>query len=475
MKKRNRWFVGLATAIAGACLFFATGSVHGAEIDLNGTSAKDAVVKTSSGENVTGKNDLSRWEVYNVSYDWSVPKGVTPKKGDTATFQLPNNIQIIDDTKFPIKDANKNVVGEFVIKSGAKEGTLTFNDYYATHPTNNIHGTLWFTGAGTKDESVQNWDVNKASWLSSNGTPTWSIAYNPQKKHLTNVNFVDTLGKGQTFTGDIIVQYGTYVPNGQFKVEKEEVNPSNVKVKGNQLFVHFDSLDTTVQIVYTTKPINQNEQDKLLLTNKVVVTSDQIKNAEDSAKIVVLGGGSVEGTTPKPNKPSDKPTQKPSKEPSKKPSQKPVKKPTPRPVKKHHGPVIGNCDTHIYHEEGCRHYNNMKDSQFRKDFKTEADAIKAGYRECKDGDLKDGDLNGGSSEKVASPSVDQTPVSAKFVRNTPKEEKNPEPLEAKPLNDTLPQTGSSSDKVLSMVGCGLILISMSAWVWFKHHREQSTK
>lgn len=37
--------------------------------------ADHPVVTTSSSENVTDQNNLSRWQSYNVTYQWSIPNG----------------------------------------------------------------------------------------------------------------------------------------------------------------------------------------------------------------------------------------------------------------------------------------------------------------------------------------------------------------------------------------------------------------
>lgn len=43
-------------------------------------------------------------------------------------------------------------------------------------------------------------------------------------------------------------------------------------------------------------------------------------------------------------------------------------------------PIKGNPDSKIYHKVGCRFYNAKGCT---KEFKTEAEAIKAGYKPCK--------------------------------------------------------------------------------------------
>jgi methylphosphotriester-DNA--protein-cysteine methyltransferase len=43
-------------------------------------------------------------------------------------------------------------------------------------------------------------------------------------------------------------------------------------------------------------------------------------------------------------------------------------------------PVKGNPDSKVYHKAACRHYAAKSST---KEFKSEADAVKAGYKPCK--------------------------------------------------------------------------------------------
>ena len=43
-------------------------------------------------------------------------------------------------------------------------------------------------------------------------------------------------------------------------------------------------------------------------------------------------------------------------------------------------PVKGNPDSKVYHKAACRHYSGKSSS---KEFKSESEAVKAGYKPCK--------------------------------------------------------------------------------------------
>lgn len=44
------------------------------------------------------------------------------------------------------------------------------------------------------------------------------------------------------------------------------------------------------------------------------------------------------------------------------------------------GPIKGNPDSKVYHKPACRHYDGKS---VTKEFKSEAEAVKAGYKPCK--------------------------------------------------------------------------------------------
>ena len=88
--------------------------VYAKEVTITGSN--DPVVTTMTGENVTDSGELDRYQSYNVSYKFSIPNGQNISSGDTATFTVPNNIQVLYDTTFNVTDKNGDVIGTFSIK-----------------------------------------------------------------------------------------------------------------------------------------------------------------------------------------------------------------------------------------------------------------------------------------------------------------------------------------------------------------------
>ena len=288
------FIVGLFTLLV--CLF-PTRHAQADNISLNGSSADSAIVTNKKGENVTGQQ-LNRWESFSVNYHWSVPEGTTIKAGDTAQFEIPNNIEILEDTQFDVVDQNGNVIGTFSLPKGSHTGTLTFNDYIPSHHITNLSGTLTVAGNGTENIEYKDWVINKTGWVNGEDKPTWDIVYNPDQKELTNVTITDTLdGKQVLDPNSIVIQYGWVDENNQFHMESEVTNPIEqglVTVTDDGFVAHFDKLDKAIQIIYTTTPTTRLNAN---ISNSASGKSDELGVVSDESTIYVGGSGTVDGST----------------------------------------------------------------------------------------------------------------------------------------------------------------------------------
>lgn len=319
---QRTWYsvlVGLLMLLFGT---FAVSNVDAAQVQANGTSAADAVITTAKGENVTGNNDLNKYVYFNATYKWSLPANTIVKAGDTATFELPSNVQIrVADTTFDVTDEEGHVVGSFTIKKGAHQGTLTFNDYFEKNNIKDIHGILNITVSGTEENKPSDWFLNKAGWLDAQNQANWTVVYNPKSLSLTNVEIKDTLQGEQVFDPSTVqVWFGTVDSNNQFVAEKKVTNPIEqglVTVNGKVMEAKFDKLDQAVQFVYQSKPLKVEEN--LKLVNEVTGTSTELGSQSMTATIQLGGNGVADGSqTTEPEKPvvPDKPDCKPEQKPN---------------------------------------------------------------------------------------------------------------------------------------------------------------
>lgn len=291
----------LFNIIGGFILIFSIGltafssMAYAKEITIVG--ADNPIVTTESGEDVTNKDDLNYWQSYNVTYHWSILNGQSIQNGDTATFTVPSNIKVIYPTNFEVKDQDGHVIGTFTVNPGDTVGTLTFNNYFAECPEQDIHGTLTFIGNGTDEISSKDWTLNKVGWLNGNNQPTWSVAYNPSGQTLHDVTIEDTLLGNQTLDPtSISIQYGYFDANNQFHSEGTFSNSEYQLETGSKGFtLHFDTLTKPIQITYHSTVPSASET---VINNNVQANSPDIGAISNNASIAVGGDGSASGTIP---------------------------------------------------------------------------------------------------------------------------------------------------------------------------------
>ena len=263
-RKQAHVVIGFLIAVM-ICLiggFGASGiSAHASTVSVSGLGENDATITDSSGKTIPNGSDLSKWDNYEVHYQWGIPDGEPIQAGDTVTVNLPQNAVGFKDISFPLYDDNGAEIGTFSIAEGATTGTITFNDALASTATNR-EGTLQFYVKGTQEnENVGlDWGINKIGWVSghnSDGTPsqlTWNIAFNPNSTHLGETVITDNLGPGQTYIpGSVQASTGKFDANGNFVGDGNSLTPS-VDASGNTVIFTFDDVTTAVNMTYHTKP-----------------------------------------------------------------------------------------------------------------------------------------------------------------------------------------------------------------------------
>lgn len=295
MKKRKLFYLGtVLILLLGLFVPSLSSTIFAKEVSLIGTD--HPTVTTDSGQSVGPNQSTNRYKYYKVSYDWSVPKGETIEARDTATFPLPKNIQILNDTTFDVTTKDGKVIGKFTIKKGASSGVLTFNDYISKHHLQNVKGTLEFWGNGIQGSSYEYQEINKVSWVDDNGKPTWYILYNPNSEKRTNVTITDQLSGPQKLDKDSIeIQFGT-VANGKFIADSPQPKVEYTIVKREDGFtLKIPKLNRAVQVIYHSTPTKAGD---LNLSNKVQGKSDQLGVKQNSSSIQVGGSGNASGDKP---------------------------------------------------------------------------------------------------------------------------------------------------------------------------------
>lgn len=263
-----------STLIGGAGAVISASAVNG----ITGLSAGDAKVTDSSGKDVTSWGNLNKFSDYNVHYNWSIPDGTPVNNGDTATFTLPNNVQVPTNQQINVLDQNGQVAGVAKINAGSRMGTITFNDDLANKL--NRHGTLVIGVTGTENITTNNSNtpttgtstsgqtvpgvidttINKVGWYDHDNSNLihWDIVGNLHNSKLQNPTITDTMGAGMKLVpGSVKVQEGYYV-NGAF-TGAIDVPSSVVETNGQTITVKVPSTDLAIHVSYETEIIDKNQ------------------------------------------------------------------------------------------------------------------------------------------------------------------------------------------------------------------------
>ncbi|MQS53513.1 LPXTG cell wall anchor domain-containing protein [Lactobacillus salsicarnum] len=278
------------------------------EIPMKGNTAADANV-TLGGTAINPGDTTQSWTDYSVGFNWSIPDYVQINAGDTATFTIPDNVNVTQPTSFPVKDPKGNTIGQFTILPGQKTGTLTFNNAFE-NTTTGRQGTIGFTAKGTSNTTEdKDFIVNKYGWINNTAVPsdgttttdgehapgslTWNVAFNSASKDLTNVVLTDTIEPGQTYIKNSVTATYGYMLNGQY-VSQGTIEPTSVELVGNQLIIKFDKVSNYIDLRYQTTVQNVNLDGVNKWHDKTTLTADQI-SAEAEHTIEWGGAGTGEG------------------------------------------------------------------------------------------------------------------------------------------------------------------------------------
>ncbi|WP_164509348.1 SpaA isopeptide-forming pilin-related protein [Companilactobacillus jidongensis] len=295
------WMVPTETAHAAT----STGVQPTSSIAVAGLNPEDAIIKDSNGNAVSNDDPYYYWSHYNVTYDWSIADGVQIKDGDTATFELPENVRVTANlTNVPMYNDDGVQIGTYSINAGESTGTITFNDALSS-TTFDREGSLTFHVRGrntnTGEPGQLDWNINKIGWLSDYteaGLPkyvVWNIAFNPRSENLTNVVVTDKLSPGQTYVdGSVYAPTGSYNENNNFISDGGTITPQVVQ-NGNELKFYFGNVSTAVDMTFKVLiDVNQNADN--IYTDNATLTSDQITGEVDSS-VHYGGNGNGNGST----------------------------------------------------------------------------------------------------------------------------------------------------------------------------------
>ena len=247
---------------------------------------------------------MSKFRAYTVKYQGSIPDSTQINNGDTATFTVPNNVQIATDQSCNVYDQNGNIAGTASIQAGSHTGVITFNNDLHGKLSRTISlsvGTIGTTTTTTNNSNVPGQGsgntpsgdnnpgalataINKVGWFDKTNPDIihWDIVANIHNANLTNPVITDNMGPGMELVpGSVKVQEGYYV-NGAFTGAIDAPNPQ-VTTNGSEMKISLPSTNLAIHVSYEAKITNTNESQ---YSNKATISAANLtQTGTDSAML----------------------------------------------------------------------------------------------------------------------------------------------------------------------------------------------
>ncbi|AUX11112.1 hypothetical protein C0213_01180 [Latilactobacillus sakei] len=258
---------------------------------------------------------VGQYDETKAHYEFAIPDGTPIKAGDIMTVTLPKQLTVARDISFDIKDSAGNIIGHATVSQATGTVTVTFTDFYETHP-NNKKGSFDITTKWDQNEITVNTDV-PLDWGSNGSTihigedegpdtneglykwgdvdaqdPSlihWTARVNYKKADIKNAVFTDTVGANQELvSGSVKAEYVTYTTGDNY-THDAPVPDSLVSENGTSGFtINFGDLKSTVLINYDTRATDNGTSDTY--ENSAQLTGDNITTEQVTVNTPHTGG-----------------------------------------------------------------------------------------------------------------------------------------------------------------------------------------
>ncbi|WEV58174.1 Cna B-type domain-containing protein [Ligilactobacillus acidipiscis] len=289
----------------------------------------DAKLTTSSGESV---DKVNQYTDMRLNVDFSLPNN-TVNEGDTTTIGIPDELKLVEDSDFALKDSNGNTVANAHVDQKSKKITVTYTDFVENH--SNVSGSLHVEvmvdtsvvkenknipiniDVNGKERYVQNIDYQKSSSNKNEEfakyhsfdddkgkTINYGLRINAAGKDYKNVKIKDNLEtEGTTYQkGSFKVSKGTWSINdkGSFVLENKQDVTSKVQInvaKDNRSFsVDLGDLNGEGYLIDYKVDSNHQPVDGEIFKNSATMTADNTKSIERHHEATYQkAGGNGEG------------------------------------------------------------------------------------------------------------------------------------------------------------------------------------
>ena len=357
-----------ALALVLTILFTAglTKTIHAAEVSSTTQTAR----LTKDGNTLTNGSKVLTNEKLSASIYLAFPDSQTIQAGDTLTLSLPIELALYTALEFNVLEegqSNGQTVGKAVVDTAKKTVTVTFNDYFASHPLNKrvaLHFDVKVDSEEvTKTSPIQfklgntDFSLNYEKTAGEAGDyemkygyqdksdPTiikWRILLNARQDMLRGMVIKDQFGDGLTLVEGSL-RAVRYAPvEGGIKNEaqilslpvldnftKKAVFDKNADGKTTGFTIEFgDNYNWPMYIEYSTK-VAPGTKVGDIVHNTLTWTATNFPAPRSLTRELRLESGTGEGlgekeqTPPKPNPEPSKPQSDPKPQPDPKPSPNP--------------------------------------------------------------------------------------------------------------------------------------------------------
>ena len=357
-----------ALALVLTILFTAglTKTIHAAEVSSYTQTAR----LTKDGNTLTNGSKVLTNEKLSASIYLAFPDSQTIQTGDTLTLSLPKELALYTALEFNVLEegqSNGQTVGKAVVDTAKKTVTVTFNDYFASHPLNKrvaLHFDVKVDSEEvTKTSPIQfklgntDFSLNYEKTAGEAGDyemkygyqdksdPTiikWRILLNARQDMLRGMVIKDQFGDGLTLVEGSL-RAVRYAPvEGGIKNEaqilslpvldnftKKAVFDKNADGKTTGFTIEFgDNYNWPMYIEYSTK-VAPGTKVGDIVHNTLTWTATNFPAPRSLTRELRLESGTGEGlgekeqTPPKPNPEPSKPQSDPKPQPDPKPSPNP--------------------------------------------------------------------------------------------------------------------------------------------------------
>ncbi|WP_376701067.1 SpaA isopeptide-forming pilin-related protein [Listeria seeligeri] len=271
------------------------------------------------------KTDFGYYESIQIHYTWEIPNSADAKAGDTMEFTLPEQLKIVTDLNFVLKDDEGNIVGNVVATKATGKVVVTFTDY--VEKKSNIKGELNFwsnwdktiingsehvtvefpvdgdyvtipVDVGPKNQISPNETLYKYGWADEKNPAiiNWVVRVNYAKLSIDNAVYEDFIGPNQTLNFSSVRAYhGVFDADDNF-TKGTQVPASAITQTSDGFKIAFGNLTDSVKISYYTIATDGGASSNY--ANKGILSGDNyVPKTIEVLTPTSGGGGSGEGTT----------------------------------------------------------------------------------------------------------------------------------------------------------------------------------